>query len=91
MRSGLFQNRFILGEATMLNRVRSVAVRLHHDDAGMETVQIIMVLAIAAMVCLGVSKVSGVGAEGANGSGIFKVLGGIASKFLPGIGEAFGM
>ncbi|WP_442508572.1 hypothetical protein SH528x_000096 [Novipirellula sp. SH528] len=66
----------------MINRIKSVAVRFANDEQGMEAVQIIMTIAIAAMVCLGVSKISGVNASGATDSGLMGKIGEIGGKFL---------
>lgn len=75
----------------MLNRVKSVVVRLHRDDSGMEAIQIVMTLAIAAMVCLGVAKVTGVGSADVDGNSIIGVILDKASQFLgSGIKTLFG-
>lgn len=77
-----FNGRFQLREVSMFNRVKKVVVRFNRDEMGMEAIQIVMTLAIAAMVCLGVSKVAGVTASGANGSGIMGKISTIAADFL---------
>ena len=66
----------------MLNRVKSVVVRLHRDDSGMEAIQIVMTLAIAAMVCFGVAKVTGVGSDTAGAGSIIDVICTKAAGFL---------
>ncbi|MDX1930775.1 MAG: hypothetical protein SFV81_29900 [Pirellulaceae bacterium] len=66
----------------MFSQVKSVMVRFSRDDRGMEAVQIIMTLAIAAMVCLGVAKVSGVTASGSDGTGIIGTIVKQAGGFL---------
>lgn len=66
----------------MFNQVKNVVVRFSRDDRGMEAVQIIMTLAIAAMVCLGVAKVSGVDSNGASGTGIIGTIVDKAGGFL---------
>jgi len=76
----------------MLNRMKRVVIRFGRDDKGMEAIQIIMTLAIAAMVCLGVAKVSGVTASGASGDGIIGKIAEIGGKFLgDAVGSALGI
>lgn len=77
----------------MSHQFKKVLVRLHRDEQGMEAVQIIMTLAIAAMVCLGVAKVSGVTADGASGgTGIIGKIASIAGEFLgDAVGGALGI
>jgi Flp pilus assembly pilin Flp len=61
----------------MLNRMKGLVVRFHEDRRGSQSVEILMILAVAAMVCLGVSQVAGVGLGGAEsgGSGIMAGIG----------------
>lgn len=69
--------------------------QLHRDEAGMETVQIIMIMAIAAMVLMGVNKVTGVSLAGDANGGLFQmVTSGLGKLFgggvFSGIGDAIG-
>lgn len=66
------------------NAVVRFVKKLHSGEEGMETVQIIMILAIAAMVLTGVNSVAGFGGDGKeSGSGIFDVV-------TKGLGSLFG-
>lgn len=71
----------------MVNRLKNTLVSFHQDEEGMEALQIIMVLAIAAMVVLGVNKVSGI-QEGGQ-SGIWGSISESIGGFLPDIGGLF--
>ena len=86
-----------------MQSVKSFVVALHRNEEGMETVQIIMIMAIAAMVLTGVNQVVGVSADKGNGgsqgggllggvtNGIGKLLGGMSGGFgLGGIGKLIG-
>lgn len=66
----------------MSDRIKSILIQIRRDERGMEAVQIIMTLAIAAMVCLGVSKISGVSSDGVKSSGIMGTIKDIAGEFL---------
>lgn len=69
----------------MMASVKNVLVRIHRDDEGMESIQIIMILAVAAMVCLGVTKVSGIASNGTpDGGGLFGAVGGLVKNLIPG-------
>ena len=67
----------------MLNRMKGLVVSFHEDRRGSQSVEILMILAVAAMVCLGVSQVTGVGLSGANsgGTGIMGGIGDWLGKF----------
>lgn len=73
----------------MLRRIQSGLVRLHRDRRGAsQSVEVLMCVAIALMVCLGVSQVAGVGIGGAEDSGLFKGIGSVLDsldlgQFLP--------
>jgi len=74
---------FQKGFSSMINRIKTVAVRFANDERGMEAIQIIMTLAIAAMVCLGVTKMCGVDSSGTQtGKGIFGEVGRHIGGFL---------
>jgi hypothetical protein len=65
----------------MFTTVTKVLVGLHRDEDGMEAVQIIMTLAVAALVVLGVTQMTGILDKGKGG-----VLGAIldlVGDFLP--------
>ncbi len=68
----------------MFKSVKTVAAQFHRDDEGMESIQIIMILAVAAMVCLGVIKVTGVTNDGTPGGGLMGMVSGLVSKLIPG-------
>lgn len=71
-----------------MSTFRKLVVRFHTDERGMETIQIIMTLAIAAMVCGGINGVAGLGADGqASNGGLFGGLGGLLEGILPNIGD----
>ena len=55
----------------MLRRAKSVLVRLHRDRRGAGTVEVMMIVAVALMICLGVMQVTGVDTDGAGDSGLF--------------------
>ena len=67
----------------MLNRMKGLVVRFHEDRRGSQSVEILMILAVAAMVCLGVSQVTGVGltVPKRGGSGIMAGIGDWLDKF----------
>lgn len=71
----------------MLRRIQSGLVRLHRDRRGMGTVEVMMIVAVALMVSLGVMQVTGVSTEGAGDSGLFGWLADFASSK---IGVKFG-
>lgn len=74
-----------------MKKFQSVVAKFHRDEVGMESVQIIMILAIAAMVCLGVTKVAGTStSEGGSGDGLFGGISSTISSILPGVGKIFG-
>ena len=61
----------VIGRSTVVRFVE----RLHRGEEGMETVQIIMIMAIAAMILTGVGSVAGVKAGGTpTGSGLLSVV-----------------
>ncbi len=55
----------------MLRRIQSGLVRLHCDRRGTGTIEVMMIVAVALMVILGVMQVTGVSTEGAGDSGLF--------------------
>lgn len=65
----------------MFASAKSVFVRFHRDDEGMEAVQIIMTLAVAALVVLGVTQITGILDKG---DGIFGTIVKTVKDFLPG-------
>lgn len=84
------QDRIISGHAA-----KSFLQKLHEGEEGMETVQIIMIMAIAAMILTGVNSVVGVGSSGTTtGGGLFEVvtkgLGGLFGGNAFGIGDVIG-
>lgn len=66
----------------MINRIKTTAVRFANDEQGMEAIQIVMTLAIAAMVCMGISKMTGVTGAGTEENGIFGSIGSKVGGFL---------
>ena len=79
---------------------KSFFQKLHQGEEGMETVQIIMIMAVAAMVLTGVNQITGISSSGkTNGGGLIgAVTEGIGSLFdigdggfgLGGIGDLIG-
>lgn len=55
----------------MLRRIQSGLVRMHRDRRGAGTVEVMMIVAVALMITLGVMQVTGVGVGGAGDSGVF--------------------
>lgn len=55
----------------MLRRIQSGLVRLHCDRRGAGTVEVMMIVAVALMISLGVMQVTGVSTDGAGDSGLF--------------------
>ncbi len=68
----------------MFTSVKTIAARFHRDDEGMEAIQIIMILAVAAMVCLGVTSVTGISSDGTPGGGWFDNVTDLVSDLLVG-------
>jgi len=71
-------------------RVRCIVEKLHRGEEGMETVQIIMIMAIAAMVLTGVNQIVGVNSGGSTGSGLISMVTGGLSKLFGGEGLGLG-
>lgn len=68
---------------------RSFVARLHREEEGMETVQIIMTLAIAALVMTGVGSIAGVG-SGSSGNSLLSGLGKTLGNLFGGGGNGGG-
>jgi hypothetical protein len=63
--------------------------RLHAEDEGMETIQIVMVLAVAALVLTGVNGIVGIGTGGEAGGGMMDwVTGALGKVFNSALGGA---
>jgi len=70
---------------------RAIVRRFDRDEAGMETVQIILILAVAAMTLMGTQKMCGVSAGESKNSGIFGSVGGLLGGLLDkGVGSFLG-
>lgn len=67
----------------MCTAIKNTIARLHRDDEGTETLQVVMVAAIAVMVCIGVMKVTGITVDGGESGGLFRALTGLVQTFLP--------
>ena len=62
----------------MISYVRSAMARFHKDRRGStQSVEVIMMIAICMMVCLGITQVAGIGMGGAEDSGMFGSIGGL--------------
>lgn len=73
----------------MTRKLAAALVRLHQDRRGAtQSVEVLMMVAIAMMTCLGVTQVAGIGIGGAEDSGLFGGIGKLVSEldlgsFLP--------
>jgi len=79
---------FQKGFSSMINRIKTVAVRFANDERG-EAVQSVMGIAVAGMICILIMKLVGVNANGnATGSGfgegIANLVTNIIGSKLPG-------
>jgi hypothetical protein len=60
----------------MARKLKLVWLRLHADRRGTtQSVEVLMMVAIAMMTCLGVTQVAGIGLGGAEDSGLFGGIG----------------
>jgi hypothetical protein len=66
----------------MLRRGSSFTWTRIAKKRGSGAVEILMILAVAAMVCLGVCQVTGIGVDGPTGDGIFSYI----DEFLKNLG-----
>lgn len=70
----------------MVRKFKMACLRLHADRRGAtQSVEVLMMVAIALMTCLGITQVAGIGTGGAEDSGLFGGLGDLADNL--GLGD----
>ena len=78
----------------MLKSLKQSVATFHNNESGMEALQTVMILAIAALVLSGVSSISGVSKGGQSGGflgSIKDVIGGFLGGAKGGIGGLLGL
>jgi len=74
---------------TRMSRLVAWSRKFHAGEEGMESIQVVMILAISAMVLFGVNSIAGVsgGAAGgsSSGSGLLGGVGKMIGSLVPGV------